>query len=343
MYPPMLVGYEFDDKIVTQYIKEHKMLILLLAYNTQCNLACPFCFTRTGKRSTSVLKEQGKPSNPLQYDELVELIDQSIEFGIKSVCFFGEGDPLLDDENISLFFRLVEYVNEKKLIPIVFTNGVMVDKKMASNLFEQNVTVVGKLYSLILSVNECLTGNRNIYKYVPFKSQTVPSHIVSLAQAGFLNSNRFALHTVVTSKNYSEIVKIWQWERDVGIIPYVDFLYTYEDRDLDISYDKIENLCKAIHDLDKSLGYDYGYRVGPHIGHRICNTSIAITIGVNGDVRICPAVFDKFLGDVREKSLKEILAERPEIEKNLNFKCEDKGRCGAFRLKERIKKTMIKN
>lgn len=334
MKPLRLEGYEFDDKLIENYSKEGKFLILLLAYNSDCNLSCPFCFTNSGKKSTNALSQEGEVARPLDYEELLKYIDDALELGVKSVCFYGEGEPLLNEKNISLFFSLVRYINEKELTPIVFTNGTMVDDDVALRLFRSNVSVVGKLYSLDPVTNESLTGNKNIYRYSQLTFKDVPSHIVSLARAGFLSSNRFALHTVVTLKNYPEIPDIWRYERQLGIIPYVDFLYTYEHRELDISDFERQELCRKIHGLDRSLGYYYDHREGPHIGHRVCNTRVVVTIGVNGDVRTCPATY-VFLGNVRSESLKQILLRKSSVESNICFVCEDRGRCGAYRLEER--------
>jgi MoaA/NifB/PqqE/SkfB family radical SAM enzyme len=129
---------------------------------------------------------------------------------------------------------------------------------------------------------------------------------------------------------------IWEWDRANGIIPYIDFLYTYRDNDLyGVSEDEMDKLRESIYAYDKSLGYEYKPKRGPHIGHRKCNTNIGAIIGVNGEVRICPAV-DIYVGDVREKSLKEILEEKKKVEKEIRFECVDRGMCGAYRLEERL-------
>jgi len=236
---------------------------------------------------------------------------------------------------LGLFFKLVDYVNKKNLIPVVFTNGVTMTPTIAKKLYNKNVSVVGKLYSFKPKVNEFLTGCHGIYEYKLFKGKRVPSHIPNLMNVGYNKGNRFALFTVVTKYNYEEIENIWKWERSTGIIPYVDFLYTYRhQRRFGISESDRQRLCKSIYDYDKSLGFDYEYHLGSHIGHRICNTRIAAVIGVNGEVRLCPAV-DVYIGNVRKNQLADLLIKRANLAEKIRFKGDDKGKCGAYRLEER--------
>lgn len=311
MKPPKLVGYEFDKSEIEGAVKNKKLLALLLAYNTKCNLHCPFCFTQSGKKAICELKKQKISTDLLNFEGLKRIIDNGIELGIKSVVFWGEGEPLLDKE---LFFSLVKYANKKKLTPVLFTNGTKIDKKTAKLLFENNVSVVGKLHSLNPKINKYLTGDRNdLYKYIEFDSILAPSYIKYLLDAGYKNTNRFALQTVVTSKNYDEIAELWKWNRERGIIPYTDFLYLPSD--LDVSKEKRIELQKKIWKLDKELGYNYDFFIGPHLGPKgACDNRANLYIGAHGIARLCGATY-VFLGNARKESLKDILSKKIEADK----------------------------
>lgn len=333
--PPRLRGYEFSGNKIEKAWKERKLLLLLLAYNENCNLTCPFCFTEHGTKARLELKKQGIDAELLTPDELEGLIDQGKELGVESVCFYGEGEPLLDKD---LFFRLVDYCNKGNITPVVFTNGTLVDEGIAKKLFENKVSVVGKLYSLNPKVNEYLTGNKGIYKYVNHNSAKVPSHVKFLLETGLANTNRFALHTVVTSENYSEIPDIWRWEREHGIIPYADFLYLpgRVAEKLDVSKGEREKMCREIWKLDKGLGYHYPFQTGPNLGNRTCDTRATLVIGAHGIARLCSATY-VFVGDVRNEPLKDILKKQEKIKIDTGWGC-DKGcvHCDAYRLTERL-------
>lgn len=333
MEPPKLRGYEYDSDLVDRYVETGKILILYLAYNSKCNLSCAFCFSNGGRRITTSMTRERKSVKGLQPDDFENLVDQGAKLGIRSVCFYGEGEPLLKGD-MALFFELVEYVNRKHLIPVVFTNGVTITETVAKKLYDNNVSVVGKLYSFDPEVNEILTGYHRIYKYELFNGKEVPSHIPHLMDAGYEGTDRFALFTVVTKHNYQEIGDIWKWERTLGIIPYVDFLYTYRhQKDYGISDNEKRNLCKSLHEYDKSLGFDYAFHFGSHAGHRMCNTRIAAVVGANGELRLCPAV-DVYVGNVRKASLARLLIERDNLARRMHFEGEDRGKCGAYRLEE---------
>jgi len=333
--PPKLRGYEFSENKIEEAKKNEKLLLLLLAYNENCNLKCPFCFTKQGKKARLELKKLGIDAELLTQDELEVLIDQGKKLGVESVCFYGEGEPLL---NKNLFFRLVDRCNKEDITPVVFTNGTLVDREIAKKLFDNNVSVVGKLYSLNPKVNEYLTGNKGIYKYVTYDSVKVPSHIKFLLETGFADTDRFALHTVVTSKNYSEIPDIWQWERGHNIIPYADFLYlpSRVTEELDVSKEEREKLCREIWKLDKSLGYRYPFQTGPNLGNRACDTRTTLVIGAHGITRLCSATY-VFIGDVRNEPLKDILKKQEKIKTDKGWSC-DKAcvYCDAYRLTEHL-------
>ncbi|MCX6821774.1 MAG: radical SAM protein [Candidatus Aenigmarchaeota archaeon] len=336
--PQELRGYEFSKKKIEDAKKDGKLLLLFLAYNENCNLECPFCFTEHGIKSRTDLKKQITEPELLTPDELEGLITQGKKLGVESVCFYGEGEPLL---NKNLFFRLVDRCNELGITPILFTNGTLVDKKIAKKLFENNISVVGKLYSLKPEINECLTGNKRIYKYVNYSSVKVPSHIKFLLEAGFTNTDRFALDTVITSKNYYEIPSIWKWERNNGIIPYADFLYLpcRVTKELDVSKEKREKLCRKIWRLDKELGYHYPLQIGPKLGNRHCDGRATLVIEAHGIAKLCPASYI-FIGNVRSDSLKSILKKQEKIKIDIGWSCDNTCvYCDAYRQTERMYKT----
>jgi MoaA/NifB/PqqE/SkfB family radical SAM enzyme len=331
--PPKLKGYEYSSQTVNDYIKAGKILILYLAYNSECDLSCPFCFTYGGKRAVQNLNKDIEKEKPLEFDDFTNIINQGVELGVRSVCFYGEGEPLLR-KDLDLFFKLVDYANSRNLTSVVFTNGVSITPEVARKLHQKKISVVGKLYSFNPETNEFLTGEHWIYKYVSFMGKQVPSHIPNLTRAGYKDDDRLALFTVVTKCNYKEIEDIWKWERAIGVIPYVDFLYTYRhQRKFGISDNERERLCKSLYEYDKSLNFDHEFHVGPHVGHRVCNTEVAAVIGANGQLRICPAI-NINVGDIRKEPLAKLLERRAIIADRTGFESEDKGKCGAYRLEE---------
>ncbi|MFC2174696.1 radical SAM protein [archaeon] len=312
MDAPVLKGYMFSKEDIDLAVREQHLLMLLLAFNTECNLACPFCFTSQGKKSAVELAGKGIGAQLVDLALLKQLIDQGGELGVKSVCIWGEGEPMLDKKTV---FELVDYANSKGMTPVVFTNGTFVDEHTAKQLFEKNVSVVGKLYSFDPAVNEELTGGKRRYSYVEFAGRKVPSHIMALLEAGFAGTNRFALHTVVTTKNIGELSTVWRWEREQGIIPFMDFLYM-PNPSLDLGVEERVKLQKQIWELDKGLGFDYGLTIGPALGPRKCDTRASLFVGAHGIARVCGATY-RFLGDTRTTPLKQIIQRKQEVDAGL--------------------------
>jgi len=313
--PPKLRGYEFTAKEIGEAAARKSPLIVFLAYNESCNLACPFCFTEGGKRSSEELGEAGKSAKLLNLPELRDLIRQSAELGAKSICIYGEGEPLLDKE---LLFELLAEIRNRGMSPVVFTNGTLIGKETAQRLFSSGASVVGKLYSLGPGKNEDLTGNRRIYDYAEISGETAPAYIQRLLDAGFGNSGRLALQSVVNRLNLEELPRMWEWERKLGIMPYMDFLYA--PHELDIEEAERAEIRRRIWKLDRRLGFGYPLEPSPKLGHRSCDTRPALFISANGFARLCAATY-VFVGDARKEPLKRLMEKKLAKERELE-RCE---------------------
>lgn len=313
---PEVEGLRYSKEEIDYAVEKRKLLVLYIAYNTRCNLACPFCSTERGEREGKELAQKGLEAPLLNFQEIKKLIMDGARMGANAVCFYGEGEPLLDKE---LFFRAVERIREHGMTPVLYTNGTLIDCQTAKRLFESKVSIVAKLYSLKSGVNELLTGEKHIYRYAKQGGACVPSYIKHLLEAGYKGTNRFALHTVVIKKNYPEIEEIWKWEREQGIIPHMDFLYA--PMDLDISKEQREMLSKKIWELDKELGYDYEFSTGSRLGHGKCDMRATLFIGPRGFGRVCFATY-RFLGNAREAPLSRIYGQKLAADKNLNRYCD---------------------
>jgi len=102
-----------------------------VTYRCQCN--CVHC------SAGNHLKTNDKE---LSTEEAKKLIDDAQKLGVTIIAFTG-GEPMLRED----IFELISYVDKKKAMPVIFTNGQFLTDKNAEKLAEAG------LYSLFLSID----------------------------------------------------------------------------------------------------------------------------------------------------------------------------------------------
>jgi len=95
---------------------------------TSCQLSCPFCYRKTDKSDRN--------SCHRNLAELKQEIDELIEKRNIQTISIGGGEPLLYSE----LDNLIEYANSKRLNVIIYTNGILVDKKRLVELSNLGAT-----------------------------------------------------------------------------------------------------------------------------------------------------------------------------------------------------------
>lgn len=141
---PVLKGLERAEKEKEEALSNNHPLLLSLYLDTRCNLKCKFCFLDSGK---SHKKQQ------MSLDEYADLISQAKEMGVKSVLFFGAGEPLMDEK----LFPLIEHSNNIGLYAVMFTNASLVTSQIAERMKNLDLSVVVSVKSRNAETLESLT------------------------------------------------------------------------------------------------------------------------------------------------------------------------------------------
>ncbi len=105
-----------------------------VTYRCQCN--CRHC--SAGRHLRNDLSE-------LSTREAKALIDQSQNLGVSLIAFTG-GEPLLRDD----IYELITYVDKRKALPILFTNGLLLTEENIKKLVDAG------LYSLFVSIDSAI-------------------------------------------------------------------------------------------------------------------------------------------------------------------------------------------
>jgi len=115
----------------------------------RCNLRCTHCYADAGERSP----------DELSTEEAKNLIDSVSDLGARSLVFTG-GEPFLRED----ITDLIGHARDSGLVPIIATNGTLIDEEMASFLKEVGAAVAINMPAVDPALNEMFTGVGNSFE-----------------------------------------------------------------------------------------------------------------------------------------------------------------------------------
>jgi MoaA/NifB/PqqE/SkfB family radical SAM enzyme len=131
----------------------------------------------------------------LSTEEAKRVIEESQKLGISIIAFTG-GEPLLRED----IFELISHVNQKKAVPILFTNGLL--------LTQENVDKLSKagLYSLFVSIDSPLPDEHDKLRGVAGLFETAIEGIKRAKEKGiFVGFSSYATQSSTKDGKYKKI------------------------------------------------------------------------------------------------------------------------------------------
>jgi MoaA/NifB/PqqE/SkfB family radical SAM enzyme len=137
--------------IRVKLLRHARPIAMTFAVTYNCPCHCVHC--SAGKHS--------KPNTTeLSTEEAKRVIDESQKLGVSIIAFTG-GEPLIRKD----IFELISHVNQKKAVPILFTNGLFLTQENVDKLHDAG------LYSIFVSIDspvadehDELRGLKDIFK-----------------------------------------------------------------------------------------------------------------------------------------------------------------------------------
>jgi MoaA/NifB/PqqE/SkfB family radical SAM enzyme len=310
--PPLVWGYRWSDDAVQGARERRRLLRASIAIPggnspNECNLKCIFCFTDGGRRSRS--------SHALTNDEVVATLKDASAYAYSpdsmNYFFCSEGEPTKNSE----LPAVLEEVAKLGGTMTIFTNLLEVSDEVMESFGEnRNLFVCGKLYSLDPKKGDHLMGMRGNNAGAHKK---IMGNIGRLQQLGLAAEGRLGVQCVVTSENAGEILDIFKWGRDNGIVPHI-MPFRPQGRGaktayLEVSADRLKAIYQLCADYDKAT-YGYEWIADPPVmAYGKCvipgNNIYVVT---NGDVHIC-AGLEEVVGNVRTDPM-EIIVHHPRMD-----------------------------
>lgn len=303
-------GKHFTDSEIAFARENNRLLTMEIETSHVCNLKCIYCYNSAGK----------KLERELSFDEIIDIIDQGVDLGVRRIILIGGGEPLMHPRILDI----IDNIAQRNLGIDLFTNGMFIDKPMAKKLYDFGVEPVVKCNSLIPKIQDYLVNLEGAFKHIQ-------DSISYLMEAGYPTQDKdLGIETIICSYNYEEIPTMWRWARDREITPYFEMI-TFQGRakkrkDLNVSVEDLKKLFYRLSEIDRE---EYGYEWEPHPPVAALNCSrheYSCTITSNGYVQPCTGV-DIKVGNIRYARLEEILQTSVVIKTLRDIRNDIKGDC----------------
>jgi MoaA/NifB/PqqE/SkfB family radical SAM enzyme len=290
---PIIKGLDLTNEKLQKALKENKMLLIDAETSNLCNLNCPYCFR-------DIYGTKQALENELTLEERLDLMDQARELGCETVKITGAGEPTID----KYFFDMIEYANSLGMWVITFTNGLIIDKKMAEKLFKMDVSLIVKCNSFKPEIEDKLVGRKG---YAERRNRTIKY----LIEAGFnkIKPTRLGFDAIITKFNKEDIIDHLRYCRKNNIFPLFRPMMPIGGavnlKDWELSKEELIALYEKAREADREFGLEYNL-VLPYMGGVWCRQlHYALYVNILGEVFACTGS-RKSLGNIRKKPLKKI-------------------------------------
>jgi len=196
--PP--VGSRPQLRAIKGLIKSHLLgrafpLAMTFAITYRCQCRCVHC-------SAGYHRKTGVPE--LSTEEAKRLIDESQDLGITILAFTG-GEPLLRDD----IYELIGHVDKNKTLPIMFTNGLLLNEENAQKLADAG------LYSIFVSLDspypeehDSLRGMKGLFE------RAVEGIKLMKSKGVFVGISSYATRSATASGTYK---KLYMLGKELGV------------------------------------------------------------------------------------------------------------------------------
>lgn len=308
--PPKLDGLSFDQETIIDYRNSNKILCMRMSLSYKCNLNCRYCY----------IGELRKNEKEASYNDFIDIVNQGIELGLKSIVILG-GEPLIYPH----IFDFLEYLYDNKILSVMFTNGILITEENAKKLHELNVSIMTK-FDGYRQTQDFLSGSGTFEK--------IHRGLDNLFLVGYNRGHEYFLKlgcaSVVTNINIHEIIDIWKYLRNNNIFPHVEKMtITNGNAYLAASTGRLRKLFYNLREIDKK---DYEIQwIGPSPNIPAHNCSILYAgchVNPYLEVSLCPEIPP--IENLRKLLLRDII--RTEyFQRARNIEKYIRGRCSSCR------------
>jgi len=274
-----------------------KINSLSIFLTRRCNYRCQYCSTNTGQ----------DPEDKLTLDELEDIVLQAKSLGAKWLIIPGQGEPFLD-ENL---FPLLDFAVDQGLRTKIFTNGSLINRETAIELYKKKVAIVYKLHALDKSLYDSLAGKKHATVWIPYcvdpainEIVQIPAGLKWLIDVGYtqkkwsLFESLLQIEVVVLQQNIEQVKSVAQFCRKLGIdlAPETLIQTPCVTKTMAVTYQQERRLFDELRQI---LGFHLVVQQWKR-----CRFETNPCLDISGNIRHCCSLPAKELGNIRSVSLK---------------------------------------
>jgi len=305
-------NFDFSRQEIDEAVREGRLLTAEMEFSLKCNFRCPYCYNHRGEPNLE---------NELSPDEIRDVILQVKGMGAKKIILLG-GEPMTYPNVMDM----AKFIRDEGLGLDIFTNGYMITEEVAKTFYECGINIVLKMNTFNENVQDMLAGKKGA-------SKTIWDAFHSLKSAGYPSKSSFlAISSIICRQNIDEIVTMWRWMREAGILPYFEIITpqgnAIDNEWLDVDMYKIRSVFNELSEIDRK---DYGHVWDPQpplIGDKCLRHQFSCLINSKGDVMPCVGVTIP-VGNIREQKLEKILKDSEVVKDLRDFRNTIKGPCSS--------------
>ena len=286
---PALLGYTYKPAAAYAARDAGRLLCLRLATNDTCNLRCHYCYADRRERRTET---------SMRWELARDILDQAASLGVRSVVYLG-GEPLL----YAHFWSVLRHMAHLGVIPVVFTNGLLVTRATASRLLDLNASVLVKRDGSAASQNR-LTSKGTF--------ESLDRGLRNLIAAGLadqsMGTTRLGIASCVTRVNIGDIPDLWRLCRSNNIFPNMERMTVVRsaDRRLALSALQAARLYDELRRIDEEeFGFRWPASFSGIPAHSCFIPLSGASVDARGGVSTCPEL--PAVASLRNATLAEVL------------------------------------
>jgi len=307
---PLIAGWDYDYQVYQWAWKHEELVSASIETSNVCNLDCNYCFRKENKIESP---------NELSLDESLELINSLNKLGVKTINIAGAGEPLMDKNLVPM----LELMARKSIIPLVATNGSLINDEWLKLFKKTNTSIMIKVNSFNSQKQDQMVNKKN---YAIKRNSGLMKLIIGGFNKPIQNhQTRLSINALVSKETINEIPQIFNFCRDYNIMPcmetYIPAGKTKEWTENEISKKEFLMLADKLRLEDKKRGIEY-MRLWPYLGGVPCTQQgkASIFINIFGEIYDCPAATKKY-GNLKEISVKEAFEKIKSEQTNYCFGC----------------------
>lgn len=289
-----------------------------------CNGECKYCFTDSVR-----LKKEN--DNELKTEEIIDLLNDLVEIGIKKVSI-GGGEPFFKDLE-----KIIGKTNKEMKFSITSNGSILSEKFLREFKQNKNLKLTISLDSLSNEISNLIRRNIDLKKVMKN---------INLICKDAQTRERLSIRTTVSKFNYKDIYGIINFcernkIRNLKVNSTNEFGRAKENTDIIVPFEEfmvlLENLVKYCNENIKEVNVELPvekYLKGV-TRKCLCGTT---SLYVNWDGNVYPCAFSEgnlLFGNIREKPIRQIINEISGFSHNNEF-C---NQCPINRYKKYERKT----